>query len=576
MSTLDQVRKETRLFEWVRLLFGILAQQGVKHVVLCPGSRNAPLIYGATEQPEFTCHAVIDERAAAFLALGLARASGEPAAVVCTSGTAVAHFFPAVIEAHEASVPLIVISADRPSSLQSSGAAQTISQHGLFGSYAHTLAGWDEPSADPTALRHFASRVTQLVQSSRGPLPGPVHLNLPLAKPLEPLPPTNAQETELHDLVTRLVERRLRLHPPRTLPAIDDLRSCLQTFAGGHAIRLLSLGPVPPQLVAPAQQLAEHLQIPLLTELPGVPSAWGVDTFAAAYLKEPSVEPLHVLHIGPPLVSAFWGEVIQKPAVKTWVWPGVRYLEPSACAEQVLLGDLPELLRQAVLLGLGPLSSAAAPRAGVTLSDALSAVPPAALGCMSEPHAMSAILGVCKRARHLVLGNSLSIRLAAWVQSEAAAAPYAVHCARGTNGIDGLIAQACGVSQATAEATLLILGDVAVAHDLTSLMLARSCTAPFLIVVIDNQGGRIFQHLPGARLWPSRPSAVPFFLTSPEIDWAAVGTAFGVTAEQCRSISELQTALNAALVRGGASLVVAHTDPDTTQAFLHTLHGGLT
>lgn len=562
-------RPQVVLHEWMRLLFGVLHRLGLKHAVISPGSRNAPLIHGALRQSGVQCHAVLDERAAGFFALGLARASRQPVALICTSGSAVAHYFPAIIEAYHSGVPLLVISADRPSRLQDCGAPQTINQVGIFGAFARTLSGWDEASAAPTALRHWARKVAQLFQLARGPIPGPVHLNVPLDKPLEPRPPITPVELELASQVDQVLLSLPLGSVAQLAPSLVDLERFIATYVQALGHKLISVGPVEPHIALKVNALAARLDLPVLSEIPALAGACPPDFLAAALLRGAGVGPIQALHIGPPLVSSRWAQLLNQDLVQQWVLPGTTYLEPSAQAVNVLLGDLDVVLDALGKVQAPALNSAqslfpALAPIELALAQAEAARDPA---CMSEPRAVLLVLQAVQPHHQLLLANSLSLRLAAWVQRPGLCSAPA-YTSRGANGIDGWIAQASGVCNATGAPTLVLLGDVAAAHDLSALALARESKTPLVICVIDNAGGRIFEHLPGAQLWPEQPSSEEFFLTPPRIQWAEAARAYGVPATLCSTAGDLERALQVALSRPGTSLVVVRTDSQSTRAFL--------
>lgn len=553
----------------MRVLFGTLSKLGTRHVVISPGSRNAPLILGALSTHGLVCHSALDERSAGFFALGLARASGHPVVLICTSGSAVAHYLPAVIEAHHSGVPLFVLSADRPSSLQACGAPQTIDQSGILGGFAQRLAGWDEPSSSQELLLHWARKITQLHHLARCPLPGPVHLNVPLDKPLEPLAPSTPEELELAGRVDRILESTTTIRGPSPSPSSTELLALLRQFAAEPTLKCVAVGPVDPGVARKVAQFARRWSLPLLSELPGIKREIGPDVLARSLTSAP--ERLQVLHFGPPLVSSRWAQLTAAGEVEQWILPGMQHLDPSARARQILLGDLDATLEQLSHLEVPVVTSRALPSAPRSARQVLAALPVVTSSDrMSEPHAVFCVLGMVRADDNLLLANSLSLRLADWVQEGEVASAH-VYTSRGANGIDGWIAQACGVAQATRRASIVLLGDVAAAHDLSSLALARLVRCPLVICVVDNDGGRIFEHLPGARLWPSYPGSEEHFLTSPRLDWMAAGATYGLPTCVCRTLEELRGALELAMQRLGTTVVVARTDPKTTQRFLHAL-----
>src|SRR5215212_2351472 len=179
-----------RTYAPLQALADELVRCGMTHAVTCPGSRNAPVIFALAETEGIETVSVLDERAAGFLALGIAKASGRPVAVTCTSGTAAANLLPAVAEAHEARVPLIVLTADRPPELRDVGAGQAIDQIKLYGTFAKWFVevGTHDPGRE-TAVHHRAL-ACRAYWTAAGGRPGPVHLNFPLREPLAPAPET--------------------------------------------------------------------------------------------------------------------------------------------------------------------------------------------------------------------------------------------------------------------------------------------------------------------------------------------------------------------------------------------------
>ena len=178
---------------WGRAIADELAKAGVDAVCIAPGSRSTPLTVALDAHADITVFSHLDERSAAFFALGRGKRTGRPTPVVCTSGTAAANFHPAIIEADTGRVPLVVLTADRPAELRDSGANQTVDQEKLFGDAVRFYRDLPEPAAEDRRVRSLRTTVNRAVASSTGAKPGPVHLNVPVAKPLEPtdLPPTS-------------------------------------------------------------------------------------------------------------------------------------------------------------------------------------------------------------------------------------------------------------------------------------------------------------------------------------------------------------------------------------------------
>jgi 2-succinyl-5-enolpyruvyl-6-hydroxy-3-cyclohexene-1-carboxylate synthase len=256
----------TLLTEWSRLLLGTLARAGVEQVVLSPGSRSTPFAWAALSEPKLVCHSLWDERVAAFFALGQARLSGRPSLLLCTSGTAAANYFPALLEASLARVPVLVLTADRPFELQHSAAPQTVDQVKLFGDTARAFFELGTPDAHPSALAGVVRSVAHAARRARFPDPGPVHLNARARKPLEPREADDAVSVALENAVDTLLQRGPTEAAVATVHGdVKRLaQACAETPRG-----LIVVGPLSAyDSEAPAQlaRLAEVTGFPLLCE----------------------------------------------------------------------------------------------------------------------------------------------------------------------------------------------------------------------------------------------------------------------------------------------------------------------
>ena len=210
--------------EWARLLLDSFAAAGVREVVISPGSRSTPFVLAAAKHPKLHGRHIVDERSAAFFALGQGRVRGRPTLLVATSGTAGANYFPAVVEASASHVPLLVLTADRPVELAACGANQTIDQLKLYGDHARDFVDLGTPDASSRALRALRRAVAQAVFTSQYPLPGAVHLNARARKPLEPGAAESDEERVLAAAVDALIERPApQPRPPVRMPAGDQI-----------------------------------------------------------------------------------------------------------------------------------------------------------------------------------------------------------------------------------------------------------------------------------------------------------------------------------------------------------------
>ncbi|MGH3871895.1 MAG: 2-succinyl-5-enolpyruvyl-6-hydroxy-3-cyclohexene-1-carboxylate synthase [Pseudonocardiaceae bacterium] len=479
-----------------------LVRCGVRHAVLCPGSRNAPLsfaLYAAEQAGRLTLHVRIDERSAAFLALGMALRSGVPVPVVCTSGTAAANLHPAVLEAHHAGIPLLAVTADRPAELVGTGANQTVHQAGLFGTAVRAAPSLTAPShgvpsdgvpsdgvpslaAPPHRVQQglWRSTVDRAVAAARGALgggSGPVHLNVAFREPLvprsEPDPLRALQEPPTGRLVA--LEERPTGAPWTVVPAAPPIRAEVQLDLGRPTLVIAGhgAGPAPPGL-------------PLIAE-PTAPS-WPDALAAGPWL------------LGSPVLEQLWPEqvlVLGRPTLHRSVQ---RLLADPSTAVTVLT-DRPEwtdVAGTAVAVGTA-LRCTGRPDPGWLRrwqqADARAA---AAVSCTVQRHPHATGLGVAQLmlpaladGALLLLGASNPIR-----DVSLAARPrrgLTVLANRGVAGIDGTIATATGAALAHGGPSYALVGDLTFLHDANGLLAGPDEPRPDLtVVVINDDGGGIF------------------------------------------------------------------------------------
>ena len=532
--------------EWARLLFGSLLEAGVTDVWLSPGSRSTPFAWAAQHLPGITVRPVIDERSAAFLALGHARVTGRPSALLCTSGSAAANYFPAIVEASLSHLPLVVLTADRPLDVQHAHAAQTIDQVKLYGDYARAFFDLGVPDAAPSALTGVRRSVVQAVAQARGPLPGPVHLNLRARKPLEPAPAQNDAERALEARVTSLLARPLARHAPQTTFANETVLATARTLKDAGSCAIV-VGPLP----AHAKHLSELIgELARLTGSAIFAEASSQVRFSLAeheqafplfdwLLSAPDIasrlQPELLLCIGQtPTSSAFerWASRVPRRVVLA----EHGYPDAIGSAELVASGDLEQgltaliagLKRQNARPAVSAFSGAVQQhhaRAQACVNDALAR--PAEL--LTEGAAVKSVVEALPDGTVLALGNSLPIRdVDAYVTR---AARLRVTVQRGANGIDGLISGAIGSAIGSAVPTLLLLGDVSLLHDLGGLASLGLLKTPFVVAVVDNAGGRIFDQLPVEKLYSADSAAARLWHTPPERELTHVAALFGLRYE---------------------------------------------
>ncbi|MBJ7271127.1 MAG: 2-succinyl-5-enolpyruvyl-6-hydroxy-3-cyclohexene-1-carboxylic-acid synthase [Ilumatobacteraceae bacterium] len=507
---------------------------GVRHAVVSPGSRSTPMALALANRTELQVHIFHDERSAAFAALGIGKASGVPAILLCTSGTAAVEFHPAVVEAHHAEVPVLVCTADRPPELQAVGAPQTIDQQNLYGVAVRKFINADV--ADDGEANSWRDLAQSAFVSTVGQRRGPVHLNLQFREPLV------GDATEL--------PRRKSAHSSISRPAskvsprqVKKLCKLLSASRG-----LIVAGPEN-YLADSVIQLAESLGWPVLADPRSKVRVEHRLVIAAAdsILRDQRFAESHtpdvVLRFGTPPASK---------VVNTWL--------ANSKATQVVLTTTPTLVdpdRKCALhmqceidAVCSELIASITARTNTTwLSSWAQAEKLAQVAInaaltnelkISEPAIARTIYASMPSNAHLVVSSSMPIRDVEWYGAPRSA--LTVHANRGVNGIDGVVSTAVGVALATNEPTALLIGDVALLHDTNGMLNLNLRNLDLRIFVVDNNGGGIFSFLPQkTTLDEARFEMV--FGTPHQVDIEALAKAHNISAQTIESLDDLAMAV---------------------------------
>jgi 2-succinyl-5-enolpyruvyl-6-hydroxy-3-cyclohexene-1-carboxylate synthase len=564
-------------FEWARVLFRSLVQAGVKDAVLSPGSRSTPFVLAAIQTPGLRCHDVIDERSAAFFALGLAKVSGVAPILVCTSGTAGAHYAPAIIEAARSRTPLLALTADRPFELQHCEASQTVDQVKLFGSHARLYLELGAPEDAAASLRWLRHAATRAVLATRWPEPGPVHINARARKPLEPPDTLDDSERALAlraEAVTTTAVSAFAPHPSPDAAGLDVVaKACL---SARHGLIVCGPGPLSQAVARP------HLEaLAQATGFPVLPEAASQFRFASfdglrcdafdTLCRSPGFRSTHrpdvVIQVGAPPTSASWERFLGDAGPKRYVLSEGAWSDPQSEATAFILGELSETLR-GVSMRLtsrrpSPEPTAWGERWRSANGRAWQAVRDALAGPFHEGTAVRQVLRHVPRGSLLAVGNSLPIReIDTFCPADAATCD--VWSQRGASGIDGLVSGAAGAAS-TGRTTTLLLGDVSFLHDLGGLAAAQHATVPLPVVVLNNGGGRLFEQLP---LGKSAAGAdqMQHWVTPHGLSLSRAGLLYDVPAVQVSNHPALDEALATAYARRGCSLIEVRVPPDSSAA----------
>ncbi|MDQ6777829.1 MAG: 2-succinyl-5-enolpyruvyl-6-hydroxy-3-cyclohexene-1-carboxylic-acid synthase [Actinomycetota bacterium] len=537
----------------LRALCDELGRCGMRHACTTPGSRSTPVVLSLVRDPQIHCWSHIDERCAGFFALGAAKAGGRPVAVTCTSGTATANLAPAVIEADEAGVPLIVLTSDRPPELRDVGAGQAIDQIKLYGDAVKWFFELGTHDATPERLRWIRTLACRAYWTALEGRSGPVHVNVPLREPLvleETLPPDESGRPEgapWVELSTPEVEVTGMDVAPGPFP-----RAVL--VAGRYGS-----GSDSPARLA---ECAERLNVPLLADpLSGARAGEAAIPHYDLLLRDETFTTAH----RPELVLRVGDLPTSKP-LRTWLAgvdarqiafdPDLAWQDPDGVVgRRVRLG-----YQQAIGL-LGHPGRAPAPADWLdSWRAADAAVARAVAGVLgdelSEPLVAAKLAEWLPRDGTLFVASSMPIRD---VEEffPARDRPPRVLSNRGANGIDGTVSAAFGAAAVADGPVVLLIGDVALAHDIGGLLAARRLGLPLTIVLLNNDGGGIFHFLAVS----GEQDAFEEHVATPHgLEFAHAAALYGCGYERPGNVAELQAALRAGVTGTGTTIIEVRTD----------------
>ena len=557
--------KQNLAFHWAYYSLKTLLPSTCKMAVISPGSRSTPLTMAASALCGLHTHVLLDERSAAFTALGMAKSSGKPALLICTSGTAAANYYPAVIEAYQSAVPMIMLSADRPPRLHHSGANQTINQQNLFGTFADFFdAGL--PNLAPEQLSEHRRALNKLARKtvrSRNPL----QINFPFDKPLESTIDVyekarkSSENAELisngYDdaILAEEIKEFSRLPKEVKRQLVSAKRPVV--IAGQHQ-------PFDPLLLS-TTEIAGKLNAPILAESA---SQWfgavfpqrfihGSDAFLRSEEIQSRFKPDLIIRVGDAIVGKGIAQYLKyhrsvyqvhfsttgKPADFTnsldssipvdayrFEWPEVVEKSERGWLERwQLLSELFKEKRCDIL-------------------DSTTA--------FTDLHVMQQIISILDREHSIFVGNSLPVRDLELV-ADAVKLHQPIHTNRGASGIDGNISTAAGVALQSEKPVISITGDLTFLHDINGLMAAKKVEAPFLIVVVNNGGGTIFDMLPVSR---HTSLMERYFRTPQDADIMHLAKSCQIPFLRVTSIAELNNAIANELGINGPLILECVTD----------------
>jgi 2-succinyl-5-enolpyruvyl-6-hydroxy-3-cyclohexene-1-carboxylate synthase len=513
----------------------ICLQHGLTHVVIAPGSRNAPLIASFSAHQKITCYSIADERCAAYFALGIAIQTQQPVAIICTSGTAALNFAPAIAEAHYQNIPLVVLTADRPDEWIDQADGQTIRQQNIYANYSKQSFQLPVETVTDADLWYFNRSANEAINFATAEPKGPVHLNIPLREPLyAPLPKSNVEARIIQTVYSPPTLTAANLNP--LLDRWNRSAKKMIVFGAGQKnkeqVELVKALSQDPSVVVVAENIA-NLDNDLVLYAP--------ERFFGSCSEQdaPTFQPELLITVGHAVVSAQLKKYLRRysPAEHWQISPSPSAIDTFQSLTKSIVADSNWLLGQLVRQGEQAKSNYRELFAAKDLSlsqwqeNFISAAPFSDLKLFRE------VLKSIPAGSNLHLANSTPIRYSQLFKIENT---LSVHANRGTSGIDGCLSTAAGCAVSSQEPTVLIVGDISFIYDSNGLW-NKALKGNLKIIVVNNGGGNIFRLIhPNEGENPAR----DFLETPHNVNLKQLALAFGATHAICHSEDELAGQLN--------------------------------
>ncbi len=529
---------------WASTLIDALVDSGLQTAVIAPGSRSTPLVLAAVDHEDLTTRSHLDERSAAYYALGLSKSTQHPTAVITTSGTATANLLPAAIEAHESRVPLVLLTADRPAELRDSGANQTIDQTGLYGEFVQWEQTIGDATLDPHRLRSLRATGARAIAEAQGPPAGAVHLNCPFRKPLEP--PSMEARTHAHELAVGETPAVSRTTGRPDSTSLQSVVEQIETSTTG----LIVVGParLDEETATVVRSFGETVSYPILADpASGLRfQAGSEDIVLGGYdgyidlVGEHLGVPETVLRIGAQPTSATLQSYLDiEDATQILIDTEPSWRDGDFRLDTILRGE-PSVV-------LSELETALASRGSTDFLTRLQRIEDAYWDVVSDSLDDSYFEGAIAHAvadaapadSLLFAGNSMPIRDLDRFGSPQQSGPM-VHANRGASGIDGTISAALGGGDGANLPVIGFVGDLAAYHDMNGLLAVDRFDLETSLVVVNNDGGGIFHMLP---IEDHDPPFEHYFKTPHGLDFEAAAEQYGLDYTAVSDRDDLSAAL---------------------------------
>lgn len=534
----------------------ICAKHGVRKVVIAPGSRNAPLIFAFTAQPEMECLSITDERSAAYFALGISQYSGEPVALICTSGTAVLNFAPAIAEAYYQNVPLLVFTADRPAEMIDQADGQTLRQTNIYANYSKASFNLPVQTVQPADLSFSDRQVSQAIDSAISFPQGPVQINVPLREPIYSALP----ETHSHPKIIKTVQNRVSLTP-------ESLGTLQNTWTKFHK-KMVVFGILPKndKLIELANRLSNEPDVVVIAEnLSNITGERIISQPESLFAVINAVDQtkVSVSQFQPDLLITIGHSVICKqlklflrefqPEEQWQLASTMPYVDTYKSLTTVIPGSVEEILMQMPLnkKGKGFAEIFQNWMHKLMLQHETFVNRPE----LSDMSLTTQLLKQLPSNSVLHLANSTSVR---WTQLYPSRSDLKYYCNRGTSGIDGSMSTAAGFAFASQKPTIFLTGDLSFIYDSNALW-NTYIGSNFKIIVLNNNGGNIFRFIGNDQLMKEN---LDFFTTPHHVKIKALVEAYGLGYLFCNEAEKISASIENLLSSDKATVLEVLTDSD--------------
>ncbi|OZH53579.1 2-succinyl-5-enolpyruvyl-6-hydroxy-3-cyclohexene-1-carboxylate synthase [Hydrocoleum sp. CS-953] len=538
---------------WASILVETLQHLGLTIAIISPGSRSTPLTFAFATHSKIETIPILDERSAAFFALGIAKKNHKPVVIVCTSGTAVANFYPAIIEAKESRIPLLVLTADRPPELRNCHAGQTIDQVKIYGNYPNWQIELSLPSVELKRLEYLRQTVIYGWEKTCFPKPGPVHFNIPFRDPLSPIP-----QPEAIALESKLSQNFFAAVKPicttEFIPNFDLIELLKNQLKYQQGIIIAGLAqPEKPEVYCQAiAKISQTLNFPVLAE--GLSplrnysqlNPYLISTYDLILRNQKLAEKLI------PEIVLQIGELPTSKQLRSWLQATNSYrliidksdhnFDPlhgktthlRISVEQLAKIFTPEITLDNSDINYLNLWCNYEAKIRENIDKQMSAI-----NQILEPKTSWLISQTLPKNTPIFIANSMPVRDVEffWVPNNSQIQPF---FNRGANGIDGTLSTALGIAHSN-QSSVMLTGDLALLHDTNGFLLRNKLVGHLTIILINNQGGGIFEMLPIAKF---EPPFTEFFATPQDINFADLCKTYGLEHQKIFSWKELQQLLN--------------------------------